>query len=95
MADGSPLYKARVKASEVLHRVTAAASVTTFLLASCGSKSVQITITTTGAWHLYDPEFKTVANGKGNTVTSLPAGKGLGYLTFFGNPGQTITVAVK
>ena len=56
---------------------------------------VQITITTTGAWHLYDPEFKTVASGKGNAATSLPAGKGLGYLTLFGNPGQTITVAVK
>jgi CubicO group peptidase (beta-lactamase class C family) len=55
---------------------------------------VQVTITTTGAWHLYDPAFTTVANGKGNAVTSLPAGKGLGYLTLFGDPGQTITVAV-
>src|SRR5438874_3049747 len=49
--------------------------------------SVQVTITTTGAWHLYDPAFTTVANGKGNAVTSLPAGKGLGYLTLFGDPG--------
>ena len=56
---------------------------------------VQITITTTGAWHLYDPAFTTVANGKGNAVTSLPAGNGLGYLTLFGDPGQTITVAVQ
>ena len=56
---------------------------------------VQVTITTTGAWHLYDPAFTTVANGKGNAVTSLPAGNGLGYLTLFGNPGQTITVAVQ
>jgi len=56
---------------------------------------VQITITTTGAWHLYDPEFKTVANGKGNAATSLPAGNGLGYLTVFGDPKQTITVAVQ
>jgi len=56
---------------------------------------VQITITTTGAWHLYDPEFKTVASGKGNAATSLPAGKGLGYLTLFGDAGQTITVAVQ
>ena len=55
---------------------------------------VQVTITTTGAWHLYDPAFTTVANGKGSAVTSLPAGKGLGYLTLFGHPGQTITVAV-
>jgi CubicO group peptidase (beta-lactamase class C family) len=56
---------------------------------------VQVTITTTGAWHLYDPAFTTVANGKGNAETSLPAGNGLGYLTLFGNPGQTITVAVQ
>jgi hypothetical protein len=56
---------------------------------------VQVTITTTGAWHLYDPAFATVANGKGNAVTSLPAGNGLGYLTLFGDPGQTITVAVQ
>ena len=55
---------------------------------------VQVTITTTGAWHLYDPAFTTVANGKGSDVASLPAGKGLGYLTLFGDPGQTITVAV-
>jgi hypothetical protein len=56
---------------------------------------VQVTITTAGAWHLYDPAFTTVANGKGNAVTSLPAGNGLGYLTLFGDPGQTITVAVQ
>ena len=56
---------------------------------------VQVTITTTGAWHFYDPAFTTVADGKGNAVTSLPAGSGLGHLTLFGNPGQTITVAVQ
>ena len=56
---------------------------------------VQVTITTTGAWHLYDPAFTTVANGNGSAVTSLPAGSGLGYLTLFGDPGQTITVAVQ
>jgi hypothetical protein len=56
---------------------------------------VQVTITTTGAWHLYDPAFATVANGKGNAVTSLPAGNGLGYLTLFGDAGQTIAVAVQ
>jgi hypothetical protein len=56
---------------------------------------VQVTITTTGAWHLYDPAFKTVANGKGNAVGSLPAGNGLSYLTLFGDPGQTMTVAVQ
>jgi hypothetical protein len=55
---------------------------------------VQVTITTTGAWHLYDPAFTTVANGKGSDVACLPAGNGLGYLTLFGDPGQTITVAV-
>jgi hypothetical protein len=56
---------------------------------------IQVTITTTGAWHLYDPAFTTVANGKGSAVASLPAGNGLGYLTLFGDPGQTITVAVQ
>ena len=56
---------------------------------------VQVTITTTGAWHLYDPAFTTVANGKGSDVACLPAGNGLGYLTLFGHPGQTITVAVQ
>src|SRR6266481_2786231 len=55
---------------------------------------VQVTITTTGAWHPYDPAFTSLANGKGSAVTSLPAGNGLGYLTLFGDPGQTITVAV-
>ncbi|HEX3339193.1 MAG TPA: serine hydrolase domain-containing protein [Pseudolabrys sp.] len=56
---------------------------------------VRVTITTTGAWHLYDPAFTTVANGNGSAVTSLPAGSGLGYLTLFGDLGQTITVAVQ
>jgi hypothetical protein len=56
---------------------------------------VQIIITTTGAWHLYDSAFTSLTNEKGNAVTSLPAGNGPGYLTLFGNPGQTITVAVK
>jgi CubicO group peptidase (beta-lactamase class C family) len=56
---------------------------------------LQVTITTTGAWHLYDPAFTSLANGKGSAVTSLPAGNGLGYLTLFGDPGQTITVAVQ
>ena len=56
---------------------------------------VRVTITTTGAWHLYDPAFTTVANGNGSAVTSLPAGSGLGYLTLFAHPGQTITVAVE
>src|SRR5438093_10600784 len=56
---------------------------------------VQVTITATGAGHLYDPEFKTVANGKGSDVACLPARKGLAYMTLFGDPGQTITVAVQ
>src|SRR4029077_2589772 len=56
---------------------------------------VQVKITTTGAWQLYDPAFATVANGKGSAVASLPAGNGLGYLTLFGDPGQTVTVAVQ
>lgn len=56
---------------------------------------VEITITTTGAWQLYDPTFTTVANGKGNAVASLPAGTGLGYVTLFGDPGQAITLSVQ
>ena len=56
---------------------------------------MQVTITTTGAWHLYDSAFTSLANGNGSAVTSLPAGSGLGYLTLFGDPKQTITVAVR
>ena len=56
---------------------------------------VQVTITATGAWHLYDPAFTTVANGKGDGVACLPAGNGLGYLTLFGDPGQTVMVAAQ
>ena len=56
---------------------------------------VQVTITTTGAWHLYDPAFTSLAYGKGSDVASLPAGNGPGYMTLFGDPGQTITVAVQ
>jgi CubicO group peptidase (beta-lactamase class C family) len=56
---------------------------------------VQVTITTTGAWHLYDPAFTTVAKGKGDGVACLPTGNGLGYLTLFGDPGQTVTVAAQ
>jgi CubicO group peptidase (beta-lactamase class C family) len=55
---------------------------------------VQLSITTTGAWHLYDAAFTSAANGKGSDVVSLPAGNGLAYVTLFGDPGQTITVAV-
>src|SRR6266566_5185224 len=44
---------------------------------------------------LDDLAFTTVANGKGSDVACLPAGNGLAYLTLFGDPGQTITVAVK
>ena len=51
MARVSPIYEARAKVSEILRRATAAASVatfflasvTTFLLASCGSNSSQPT----------------------------------------------------
>jgi len=56
---------------------------------------VQVTITTTGAWHLYDPAFTSLANGKGSAVTSLPAGSGLAYMTLFGEPGQTIMLTVQ
>src|SRR5882724_11536263 len=43
MARAYPIYEARAKVSENLRRVTAAATVTTFFLASCGSKSSQPT----------------------------------------------------
>ena len=56
---------------------------------------VEVEITTTGAWHLYDETFTTVASGRGSAVASLPAGSGIGYLTLFGNPGQTVTVATR
>jgi CubicO group peptidase (beta-lactamase class C family) len=56
---------------------------------------VAVDITTTGAWQLYDESFTTVANGKGNAVAALPAGGGVAYLTLFGEPGQTVTVATR
>src|SRR5213596_743258 len=56
---------------------------------------IQVTITTTGAWHLYHPAFTSLANGKGSAVTSLPAGSGLAYMTLFGEPGQTIMLTVQ
>src|SRR5881409_259273 len=43
MARAYPIYEARAKVSEILRRVTAAATVTTFFLASCGSRSSQPT----------------------------------------------------
>ena len=43
MARAYPIYEARAKVSEILRRVTAAASVTTFLVASCGPNSSQPT----------------------------------------------------
>ena len=55
----------------------------------------KVTITTTGAWRIYDPKFTSLANGKGNGVASLPQGSGLGYVILFGDPGQTIMVAVQ
>src|SRR5882724_1444497 len=57
--------------------------------------AVQVTITTTCAWHLYDPAFTSLANGKGNAVISLPPGSGLAYMTLFGEPGQTIMLTVQ
>jgi CubicO group peptidase (beta-lactamase class C family) len=56
---------------------------------------VTITITGSGAWHLYDASFTSVAHGRGSAATPLPAGDGLGYLTLFGAPGQKITVMVQ
>lgn len=56
---------------------------------------VTITITGTGAWQLYDASFATIAHGKGSATPSLPAGDGLGYLTLFGAPGESVGVVVK
>jgi hypothetical protein len=56
---------------------------------------VEVAITTTGAWQLYDETFTSVANGRGSAVASLPAGGRLGYLTLFGQPGQSVTVAAQ
>jgi CubicO group peptidase (beta-lactamase class C family) len=56
---------------------------------------VDVGITTTGAWQLYDPAFTSLANGTGSAVVALPAGSGLGYVTLFGEPGQKATVAVR
>jgi hypothetical protein len=57
--------------------------------------AVEVTLTTTGAWQLYDPTFTSLANGRGIAVASLPAGSAIAYLTLFGDPGQTITVATR
>jgi hypothetical protein len=56
---------------------------------------VRVVITTTGAWRIYDPAFKSLANGKGSGEASLPAGGGLGYVMLFGDPGQIISMAVQ
>src|SRR4029450_13258403 len=56
---------------------------------------VEVAITTTGAWQLYDETFTSVANGRGSAVASLPAGGRLGYITLFGDAGQGGTVAAR
>jgi hypothetical protein len=56
---------------------------------------VEVTVTTTGAWQLYDETFASVAHGQGSAVAPLPAGGGLGYITLFGDPGQAVTVAAQ
>jgi hypothetical protein len=58
------------------------------------STPVRVAIATTGAWRIYDPAFTSVADGKGNSETFLPAGRGFAYIILFGDPGQTITVTV-
>jgi CubicO group peptidase (beta-lactamase class C family) len=56
---------------------------------------VEVAVTTTGAWQLYDETFASVAHGEGSAVASLPAGGGPGYITLFGDPGQAVTVATQ
>src|SRR4029453_18106276 len=48
---------------------------------------VEVAITTTGAWQLYDETFTSVANGRGSAVASLPAGGGPAKLPLFGAGG--------
>ena len=58
------------------------------------STPVGVNIATTGAWRIYDPAFTSVADGKGNSETFLPAASGFARIILFGDPGQTITVTV-
>lgn len=60
-----------------------------------GSPPVEVAITTTGAWQLYDETFTSVANGEGSAVASLPSGGRVGYLAVFGDPATTVTVAAR
>jgi hypothetical protein len=57
--------------------------------------SAAISITTTGAWHLYDEAFTSVANGRGSATVALPAGGRAGYVTLFGDAGDSVTVAAR
>lgn len=59
------------------------------------NSSIQININTQGVWRLYNAAFKTIAHGKGQFVTTIPPGKQLNYLTFFGNPGDLITISTQ
>ena len=58
------------------------------------STPARVAIATTGAWRIYDPAFTSVAGGKGNSETLLPAASGFAYIILFGDPGQTITVTI-
>lgn len=59
-----------------------------------GSTPVGVDIATTGAWRIYDAAFTSVAAGEGPSETVLPPAGGLAYIVLFGQPGQTIEVAV-
>lgn len=54
----------------------------------------QLVINSEGEWRLYDSEFKSVEHGQGKAVVTIPAGKGISYLTVFGALGETITLSV-
>jgi len=58
------------------------------------STPARVSIATTGAWRIYDPAFTSVADGKGDSETVVPAASGFAYIILFGEPGQTITVSV-
>lgn len=56
---------------------------------------VQLTINTEGEWLVYDNAFKLLHKGKGKAVVTIAAGKGLNYLTLFGEPRKSITLVAK
>lgn len=59
-----------------------------------GAAPVQITLSGTSAWRLYDPDFHALASGAATGQTSLSAGTGLAYLLLFGAANTSATVTL-